>query len=422
MSKSTINNGDTGLAARTHINANFTELYGGDPVNVKLNGAVGDGVADDTAAIQAIIDAAGSHPGGFVGGGIDMYFPPGRYLISSTLTIVNNVRMVGAGSDGGTVIALADGSNCDMMQIGLANSSEPVTVHLEGFRMVMDWTEQTSGFANIRLINYIRHAHFNDLFLYGATSYNLVMEQQNAHSVGRNNYFYGCAFEKGYNGGCNITHDYNLNFLNCYWGFGNDNSVAYIGLNISMTAQNLKINHCWFLGDIFYNNINLVGTCTYFQITDNTFNSDDIALAGSSHIAIGSNCQYGTITNNVFRTDVNYDYCVRLNSATDIVVTNNIWRGFDVSPILSSDTSSQYITNNYDAQNDKFADRHGSGAILNGNTTLVVTHNCYAAPASVIVTPNKNESVWVTDITSTQFTLNRAASSGDLICYYDVRI
>jgi hypothetical protein len=51
-----------------------------DVVNVKDFGAVGDGVADDTVAIQAAINSIGSK-GGLV------YFPAGTYLVSSTITI-----------------------------------------------------------------------------------------------------------------------------------------------------------------------------------------------------------------------------------------------------------------------------------------------------------------------------------------------
>lgn len=51
--------------------------------NVKLFGAAGDGTTDDTAAIQAAIDAAAAASGG---PGV-VYFPPGQYSISSTLSV-----------------------------------------------------------------------------------------------------------------------------------------------------------------------------------------------------------------------------------------------------------------------------------------------------------------------------------------------
>jgi hypothetical protein len=55
-------------------------------VSVKDFGAVGDGVADDTAAIQAAIDAA------MVGTGCNTYFPSGTYKVTGTLTIPNVVN------------------------------------------------------------------------------------------------------------------------------------------------------------------------------------------------------------------------------------------------------------------------------------------------------------------------------------------
>ena len=65
-----------------------------ESVSVKDFGAVGDGVTDDTAAIQAAITA---------GAGKKVYFPAATYLISSALTIVSaNTRLEGDGV--GTVI------------------------------------------------------------------------------------------------------------------------------------------------------------------------------------------------------------------------------------------------------------------------------------------------------------------------------
>lgn len=62
---------------------------GGAVYNVKHArfGAVGDGVADDTAAIQAAIDAAGDNGGGIV------FFPCGRYRITGITVAADNVRL-----------------------------------------------------------------------------------------------------------------------------------------------------------------------------------------------------------------------------------------------------------------------------------------------------------------------------------------
>ena len=69
----------------------YNRLIAGAPVSVKDFGAIGDGVTDDTVAIQAGIDAVS------VGGGT-LYFPVGTYLVSSSLTI--NKTGVGIVGDG----------------------------------------------------------------------------------------------------------------------------------------------------------------------------------------------------------------------------------------------------------------------------------------------------------------------------------
>lgn len=63
--------------------------------NVKLFGAVGNGVADDTTAIQATINAVSA-------GGV-VYLPVGTYKISAALTVFTGVTLCGAG-DNETVI------------------------------------------------------------------------------------------------------------------------------------------------------------------------------------------------------------------------------------------------------------------------------------------------------------------------------
>lgn len=93
------------IATDAVIGAQFLDI-GGAVFNVKHPdfGATGDGVTDDTAAIQLAIDAVVAAGGGIV------YLPVGVYLVSSSLTIgasgstTTGVRLVGAGAYNTTIL------------------------------------------------------------------------------------------------------------------------------------------------------------------------------------------------------------------------------------------------------------------------------------------------------------------------------
>lgn len=85
----------TGAVART-VQTKLRET-----VSVKDFGATGDGVADDTAEIQAAIDAVGAAGGGVV------YLPNGTYLVSAALTVTVAKTTIRGQSKGGTIITRA---------------------------------------------------------------------------------------------------------------------------------------------------------------------------------------------------------------------------------------------------------------------------------------------------------------------------
>src|SRR5260370_11207913 len=76
-----------------------------DVLSVKDFGAKGDGLADDTAAIQATINVASA------GGGGTVFFPPGTYLISTLgkgpmaniISLKSNITIAGAGRGLGVI-------------------------------------------------------------------------------------------------------------------------------------------------------------------------------------------------------------------------------------------------------------------------------------------------------------------------------
>ena len=88
-------------------------MINGQMFNVLDFGAVGDGVTDDSAAIQAAIDEAEANNGG------NIYFPVGIYKLTTGLTILaDDVSLIfetgasidWAGSATGTIITVSNGS------------------------------------------------------------------------------------------------------------------------------------------------------------------------------------------------------------------------------------------------------------------------------------------------------------------------
>ena len=71
-------------------------------INAKLYGATGNGSTDDTVAIQAALDAAGSGA---------VYLPPGNYVTTATLNLnVSGQQLLGSGRSGCTILANFRGS------------------------------------------------------------------------------------------------------------------------------------------------------------------------------------------------------------------------------------------------------------------------------------------------------------------------
>src|SRR5260370_27443582 len=78
---------DTPLAAQSRRAGTVGTLPG---IDVKSQGAVGNGIVDDTAAFQRALDAAGAQGGGAV------YVPAGRYLFKGTLNVPVGVTLSGS--------------------------------------------------------------------------------------------------------------------------------------------------------------------------------------------------------------------------------------------------------------------------------------------------------------------------------------
>ena len=122
-------NGGTIIKCTTVTTGRYRLKYSGD-VNVKWFGAKGDGVKDDTSAIQAALTFVG------VSGG-RVYFPRGTYIIAGggttyvfELIDYNNISICGDGA-GNTVIKVADNGDRGIFSYANCNSIELADLTLD---------------------------------------------------------------------------------------------------------------------------------------------------------------------------------------------------------------------------------------------------------------------------------------------------
>lgn len=136
-----------------------------DVVNVKDFGAVGDGVTDDTAAIQAAINYCFSNGGGSV------FFPKGNYKTLSTLIFKNNIIYYGEGQSS-TLITYSGTS--DAVQVNNpSNSSTYANISVRDIAIICTIrTNKKSSFAD----NGSALLTFHNVAMYG-NDHGLILDQ-----------------------------------------------------------------------------------------------------------------------------------------------------------------------------------------------------------------------------------------------------
>lgn len=156
------------------------------PVNVKDFGATGDGVTDDTAAIQAAIDSTvvpGIAPPytGMLGNGSIIYLPLGTYRISQTITIPNATTIKGDGRNATRIRPLPGFTGAMLTDKGHAGK-----IFIEDLRIDAAFPTGVSltpiaGYENVTAcielgLNLIQHgqAKLENLIMYGGASANCL--------------------------------------------------------------------------------------------------------------------------------------------------------------------------------------------------------------------------------------------------------
>lgn len=126
------------------IKAIENAMLGSAKALVSSYGAKGDGVTDDTAAIQAALTASGSAGGGVV------YAPRGDYVVSGGLSIPQNVVFRGAGS--GTNLIVADTGTLDLFTMNWGSEAHnfKITGPAQGVK-ADGWTFSGASLAGVSI-------------------------------------------------------------------------------------------------------------------------------------------------------------------------------------------------------------------------------------------------------------------------------
>lgn len=277
----------------------------GNGVSVKDYGAVGDGVTDDTAAIQAAIDATTSTGSGAAAGAFTLVWPNGTYLISSSLTVDGTFNWVGT-SKTGTEIKATTGVT-EMLSLPdsvIGDTSTTQRSSITGIRFI------GNSIATYGIKGYTNNFTMRDCYINGTTT--SAIDISYGWSIVYDN------VEISNNSGDGITAR----------GQGSNNSIA--------------ITHC----KIFSNS----GVGVIAGSSTNSFTIDSgttIELNAKCGVLLTNDIRNVSITDSYFESNANTGYTFTTPAETikaDIIVngggTDNISYG---SPCVNAVIDSNYV-------------------------------------------------------------------------------
>lgn len=305
---------DTGKAALEAIAISMQAINDAFPskivTNVKDFGAVGDGTTDDTAAIQAAIDAVDNAGGGTI------TVPTGIYKITSMLTMAGHSTLQGA-SVHGSVLTVDGATDFDVVRVTGGGGG------VRDLQIVHTGTAPTAG-AAIHLYAFNTHNIVSNCYLennyYGVAvrdAIGWIISNCNIHSCVKagvyiNNVAHpdqGC----GTIYGCAIGNAESAGIYGVHWQSGGAVNITNNTLLGSSIAVYVQIRDSLVAtSDIFIAN-NMIEAFTTVgikceQVTGGdggVFNllitGNELGVAGGDCISVGRGFHAGVIANNVLQ-------------------------------------------------------------------------------------------------------------------------
>jgi hypothetical protein len=255
----------------------------GSPANVLDFGAVGDGVADDTAAFNAAMAAS-----------TDVYIPSGIYKITSTLTIPANTALQGANRESTKILHAFNGdlinfgANAVLSDLWLAGQGSTYT----GQGVVYVGTDGNQTIQNCKIVDFAAAClYFNENAGSRSSTINLITFQTNG-GTGTGNYAIVIEDTGSVVVGATPRKFVNIETAGfCSFFFGSSNSTyvttSFLGdLFYSLSSRATFITGCRIANQLALtiqgNNHTLIGCGITPQITIQS-GSDNIAIQGNSY-------------------------------------------------------------------------------------------------------------------------------------------
>ena len=249
--------------------------------NVKFNGAIGDGLTNDKAAIQSAIDNYDN-----------IFIPRGVYVITEPLVVPSNKRIYG---QQGTTIKTINKTEVFILQAGTENV----------------------------IIENISMEGINDNLVPAAYGIGI---NENKNIIIKN-----CVFS-GFTGGIIDNHfSHNIIIDNCDF-----KNLLYVpellagGYGVVLQgSENVKINNCTFEEDVERHSI-------YISINP---------------VLKDKGCRYIFVTNNLFMQSnkasyiTNFEYQLKIMSASDVLVNNNVFNEGAGHILISNATQTLFNKN-----------------------------------------------------------------------------
>jgi Pectate lyase superfamily protein len=256
--------------------------------NVKNFGAKGDGVTDDTVAVQAAFTAAGA------ANNTSVWFPAGNYLITSQIVITGTrIAMYGDGAWSTTITSavVANPANSLFLWLSNAGGTNGAYFHVEKLRCVGNGLTGASGnghaftLQGVTGVSYGNFATFHDV------------EIQQFFGTGKNSVgtaFAACGI---YSFNCNALKLHRCQFTANQQGFVIDGTSGSPAAKVHISGTTFDTNNLYGIQALFVDEL-LIDGQTIFNATGTGAGSENAVYISSANAVTISNSRFKTTNGN----------------------------------------------------------------------------------------------------------------------------